>query len=591
MIAVILVGGEGTRLRPLTLDRPKAMLPIGDRPFLAHMLERLATAGVKRVVFSCGYLPDPIVAGFGDMYDGMALEYAVEPEPMDTAGAIRFAIEGRLDDAPFFALNGDVLMEASLGDLMAFHVTRGARATVTLTEVPDPTRYGLVLTDADGRVEAFVEKPEPGAEVTLEPPYWINAGAYVLDRWFLDTVPYMQRVNIEREVFPQLVGNGLYGWRCTGYWNDIGTPESYLAANMHVSGGDTVLARRCVGGRRRDGRPQRHPRGRRDRRRRCRDRLRDRPRCHRRRPARAISDGSIVAAGRGDRRRPVGRPASASSWRFPMAPETMHGQAMALGAQLRAAAPLAQGALRGAGPFRNVALCGLGGSAAGGRLAAALLADQLQVPVEVPVGLTLPGWVGPDTLVVVTSYSGETAEALDWFVEAGERRATRVALGSGGTLAALAETDDVPVVTVEGGYQPRGALGLLLAPLLVLLGEAGAAPDTTDLIARGADAADAAAARDDEARAIAERLAGHVTVLYGSGMRAAIAVRLKNQINENAKVAAFAGAVPEIAHNEILGWLQTPRAVAAARRRLPARLRRVAGGRHAQRRDGPVRRR
>ncbi len=243
-----------------------------------------------------------------------------------------------------------------------------------------------------------------------------------------------------------------------------------------------------------------------------------------------------------------------------MAPETMHGQALALGAQLRAAAPLAQGALQGAGPFRNVALCGLGGSAAGGRLAAALLADQLQLPVEVPVGLTLPGWVGPDTLVVVTSYSGETAEALDWFVEAGERRATRVALGSGGTLAALAETDGVPVITVEGGYQPRGALGLLLAPLLVLLGEAGAAPDTTDLIARGADAADAAAARDDEARAIAERLAGHVTVLYGSGLRAAIAVRLKNQINENAKVAAFAGAVPEIAHNEILGWMQAPRA-------------------------------
>ena len=97
MIAVILVGGEGTRLRPLTLDRPKAMLPIGGRPFLAHMLERLAAAGVTRVDLLCGYLPDPIVAGFGDQYDGMALEYAVEPEPMDTAGAIRFAIEGRLD--------------------------------------------------------------------------------------------------------------------------------------------------------------------------------------------------------------------------------------------------------------------------------------------------------------------------------------------------------------------------------------------------------------------------------------------------------------------------------------------------------------
>ena len=242
-----------------------------------------------------------------------------------------------------------------------------------------------------------------------------------------------------------------------------------------------------------------------------------------------------------------------------MAPETMHAQAMALGAQLRTAAPLARGALAGAGPFRNVALCGLGGSAAGGRLAAALLAEELSLPVEVPAALTLPGWVGPDTLVVVTSYSGETAEALDWFIEAGERRATRVALGSGGTLAALAETDGVPVVTVEGGWQPRGALGLLLAPLLVLLGEAGAAPDSADLIARGADAADAAAARDDDARAIAHRLAGHVTVLYGSGMRAAIAVRLKNQINENAKMAAFAGAVPEIAHNEILGWLQATR--------------------------------
>jgi mannose-1-phosphate guanylyltransferase len=240
VIAVILVGGEGTRLRPLTLDRPKAMLPIHGRPFLAHMLERLAVAGVKRVVFSCGYLPDPIVAGFGDAFEGMTLEYAVEPEPMDTAGAIRFAIEGRLDDAPFFALNGDVLMDAPLGDLMAFHRVHGARATLTLTEVPDPTRYGLVLTDAEDRVLAFLEKPEAGAAVTLEPPFWINAGAYVLDRWFLDMVPYMKRVNIEREVFPQLVGHGLYGWRCDGYWNDIGTPESYLAANMHLSEGASV---------------------------------------------------------------------------------------------------------------------------------------------------------------------------------------------------------------------------------------------------------------------------------------------------------------------------------------------------------------
>lgn len=245
MIAVILVGGEGTRLRPLTLDRPKAMLPIAGRPFLAHMLERLAAAGVRRVIFSCGYLPDPIVAGLGDRFAEMDLEYAVEPSAMDTAGAIRFAIEGRLDDEPFFALNGDVLMEASLGELMEFHRSRGARATVTLTEVDDPSRYGLVLSDAEGRVEAFLEKPEPGSAVTLEPPYWINAGAYVLEPSFADLVPYLARVNIEREVFPKLVGDGLYAWRCSGYWNDIGTPESYLAANLHLSGGATVLGERA----------------------------------------------------------------------------------------------------------------------------------------------------------------------------------------------------------------------------------------------------------------------------------------------------------------------------------------------------------
>jgi mannose-1-phosphate guanylyltransferase len=241
VIAVILVGGEGTRLRPLTLDRPKAMLPIAGRPFLAHMLDRLAAAGVQRVIFSCGYLPDPIVAGFGDRYAGMALEYAVEPEPMDTAGAIRFAIEGRLDGGPFFALNGDVLMEASLDELMAFHLDHGGRATLTLTEVPDPSRYGLVLSDDEGIVSAFVEKPEPGAAVAVDPPYWINAGAYVLDDSFAEMVPFMARVNIEREVFPKLVGNGLYAWRCSGYWNDIGTPESYLAANMHLSAGASVL--------------------------------------------------------------------------------------------------------------------------------------------------------------------------------------------------------------------------------------------------------------------------------------------------------------------------------------------------------------
>ena len=137
---------------------------------------------------------------------------------------------GASTTGPFFALNGDVLMDAALDELMAFHITRGARATVTLTEVPDPTRYGLVLSDDEGKVEAFVEKPEPGAAVTLLPPYWINAGAYVLDHWFLDAgALHAARQHRARGVSRCSSRNGLYAWRSTGYWNDIGTPASYLA--------------------------------------------------------------------------------------------------------------------------------------------------------------------------------------------------------------------------------------------------------------------------------------------------------------------------------------------------------------------------
>ncbi len=241
MIAVVLVGGEGTRLRPLTLDRPKPMLPVAGRPFLAHMLDRIAAAGVDRVIFSCGYLPDAIVAAFGDHYAGMRLDYAVEPEPMDTAGAIRFAAFGEVD-GPFLALNGDIIAEASLADLFDMHVGRGATATLTLTAVDDPARYGLVLTDDAANVTAFVEKPtDPGP-----PPYWINAGAYALDPAVFDFIAPGRRVNIEREVFPRLVGHGLVGFHATGYWNDIGTPASYLAANLALIGDGVIAADAAV---------------------------------------------------------------------------------------------------------------------------------------------------------------------------------------------------------------------------------------------------------------------------------------------------------------------------------------------------------
>ena len=234
MIAVVLVGGEGTRLRPLTYDRPKAMLPIAGRPFLAHLLDRLVAGGVERVIFSCGYLPDPIVAGFGDGYGGMALEYAIEPEPLDTAGAIAFAARGRVGAGPFLALNGDVLASSSLAELMAIHRQRGARATLTLTAVADPSRYGLVLSDDDGAVTAFLEKTAQDGAPGGPGPFWINAGQYALDASVLDLIAPDRRVNIEREIFPALVGGGLHAWQAGGYWDDIGTPASYLAANVAV---------------------------------------------------------------------------------------------------------------------------------------------------------------------------------------------------------------------------------------------------------------------------------------------------------------------------------------------------------------------
>jgi mannose-1-phosphate guanylyltransferase len=237
MIAVVLVGGEGTRLRPLTLDRPKPMLPIANRPFLAHLLDRVAEAGVTEVIFSCGYLPDAISETFGDAYRDMRLTYIVEPEPLDTAGAIRFAAFGRVGSETFLALNGDILAAARLRDLLDQHRRRGAQATLTLTAVDDPRRYGLVLAEPDGAVSAFLEKPGDDGPALGAGPHWINAGIYALEPAVLDRIEPGRRVNIERVVFPALIGNGLEAWRAPGYWNDIGTPTSYIAANLAVVAG------------------------------------------------------------------------------------------------------------------------------------------------------------------------------------------------------------------------------------------------------------------------------------------------------------------------------------------------------------------
>jgi mannose-1-phosphate guanylyltransferase len=230
--AVVLVGGEGTRLRPLTLERPKPVLPLLGRPLLAYVLERLADAGVTRVIFGCGYLPDAIQGCFGARAYGVALEYVVEPRPMGTAGGIRHAARGRISET-FLALNGDVLADAPLAALVAEHRARGATATISLTPVEDPSRYGLVRTAPDGSVLGFLEKPEP-AQIDTN---LINAGAYVLEPGVLDLIEDGRAVSIERETFPALVGAGLFALSQPGYWSDVGTPESYIAAHHDLLAG------------------------------------------------------------------------------------------------------------------------------------------------------------------------------------------------------------------------------------------------------------------------------------------------------------------------------------------------------------------
>jgi mannose-1-phosphate guanylyltransferase len=229
--AIVLVGGEGTRLRPLTNDVPKPALTLVDRPFLAYVVEWLAGHGVDEVVLACGFLPDVLRGELGEEErSGVRLTYVVEPERRGTAGAIRFAAEAlgdRLGER-FLALNGDVLADLDLGALIDFHEERGSRATIALHRVEDSSAFGLVSTDEEGAVTEFREKT--GEAVPGE----INAGGYVLERSVLDLIPAGQEVSIEREVFPQLAGDGLHALTLDGYWMDFGTPERYLAATWDI---------------------------------------------------------------------------------------------------------------------------------------------------------------------------------------------------------------------------------------------------------------------------------------------------------------------------------------------------------------------
>ncbi len=224
------MGGEGTRMRPLTFSAPKQMLPIVGIPMIQRVLEHLATHGVGEAVLSLGYLPEAFTEAYPEgRAAGVRLMYAVEPEPLDTAGAVRFAADFAHIDETFVVVNGDVLTDMDLTALIAFHRARRAEGTIALHPVPDPSAFGVVPTDAKGRVLAFVEKPPREAAPTNE----INAGTYVLEASVLNRIPPGGRVSIERETFPVMAREGgLFACSDDAYWLDTGTPAAYLEANF-----------------------------------------------------------------------------------------------------------------------------------------------------------------------------------------------------------------------------------------------------------------------------------------------------------------------------------------------------------------------
>jgi len=235
MQAIVLVGGEGTRMRPLTYTTPKQLLPIAGTTMLERVLGHLARHGVSEAVLSLGYLPDRFLEAFpkGEAA-GVKLRYAVEPELLDTAGAIGFAAREAGVEGTFLVVNGDVITDLDVTALIEFHRARSAEATIALHPVEDPSAFGVVPTDDQGRVLEFVEKPDRDKA----PTNLINAGTYIMEASVLDRIPQGRRVSVERETFPLMVEAGsLYAHADAGYWLDTGTPASYLRSNLDLLNG------------------------------------------------------------------------------------------------------------------------------------------------------------------------------------------------------------------------------------------------------------------------------------------------------------------------------------------------------------------
>ncbi|MEU2789247.1 NDP-sugar synthase [Streptomyces sp. NPDC007100] len=238
--AILLVGGKGTRLRPLTVHTPKPMVPAAGVPFLTHQLARARAAGVEHIVLATSYLAEVFEPYFGDGSSlGLHLEYVTEDEPLGTGGAIR-NVASRLHSAPgdpVLIFNGDILTGLDIEALVDTHRTTGADVSLHLTKVADPRAFGLVPTDETGRVTAFLEKPQTPEEIVTDQ---INAGAYVFNRSVIDTIPTGRPVSVERETFPGLLADGahLQGMVDSTYWLDLGTPHAFVRGSA-----DLVLGR------------------------------------------------------------------------------------------------------------------------------------------------------------------------------------------------------------------------------------------------------------------------------------------------------------------------------------------------------------
>ncbi|MBI5104097.1 MAG: bifunctional phosphoglucose/phosphomannose isomerase [Solirubrobacterales bacterium] len=611
MQAVILVGGEGTRLRPLTSRQPKPVITLVDRPFLVYMLEWLRGHGVDDVILACGFEPTKVEAALGDGSSlGIRLRYVVEPEPRGTAGALKFC-EDLLEER-FLMLNGDVLTDADVTAQIAAHEAAGATGTLGLVPVEDPSAYGLVLCDEGGAVTGFLEKPGPDELVGVR-KYLISAGIYVLERSVLGR----RRVGV-----------------LDGHRDARALPAGDLRhpRGQRQDGGARAAGRRLPGGRRRrprrrahraarGRRPGLHDRGGRARRqpgrprargagRRARPRgaLRGARRRPDRRPLRAhgLRRGGRRGAGRrhrgtrrgrrrggctgrrGQRARPrdQGVPRHGAAGRGDQvlrrgscAVTTTNAEldrdgiarvdstdqltdVLAIPEHLRDAVWKVESAqLEDWDSPAGMVVAGMGGSAIGGALARVILGDTASRPILSSRAYGLPGWTTPDTTVLVASYSGDTEEALACYEAAGFLGATRVVATSGGTLAEDARRDGVPVIPIAGGLQPRAAVAYMTVAVLEVAARCGAGPRITSDIDVAAEHLEELvtlwgpeAPDDSEAKTLARDLHGTIPVISGAGVTAPIAYRWKTQLNENAEVPAFWNELPELDPNELVGW-------------------------------------